>query len=83
MDLAGNVAEWVEDRYATQYPEAEVSDPKGPDAAQATSARVVRGGSYESPIAWLRGAARGAALPSERRPTLGFRCARSQFRNEP
>jgi sulfatase modifying factor 1 len=83
LDLAGNVAEWVEDRYATQYPETEVSDPKGPDAAQATSARVVRGGSYESPIAWLRGAARGAALPSERRPTLGFRCARSQFRSEP
>jgi formylglycine-generating enzyme required for sulfatase activity len=78
LDLAGNVAEWVQDRYATQYPEAEQTDPQGPDAAQATSARVVRGGSYESPMAWLRGAARGAYLPSERRPSLGFRCARSQ-----
>ncbi len=78
LDLAGNVAEWVQDRYATQYPEGEVSDPAGPDAALATSARVVRGGSYESPIAWLRGAARSAALPAERRPSLGFRCARSQ-----
>jgi formylglycine-generating enzyme len=78
LDLAGNVSEWVQDRYATQYPEAEVSDPLGPDAAAATSARVVRGGSYESPLAWLRGAARGAALPTDRRPSLGFRCARSQ-----
>jgi len=78
LDLAGNVAEWVKDRYATQYPDQEQNDPQGPDAVQATSARVVRGGSYESPLAWLRGAARGAYLPSERRPSLGFRCARSQ-----
>ncbi len=78
LDLAGNVAEWVQDRYATQYPDEEVTDPLGPDAAVATSARVVRGGSYESPMAWLRGAARGPALPAERRPTLGFRCARPQ-----
>jgi sulfatase modifying factor 1 len=78
LDLAGNAAEWVQDRYATQYPDAEQIDPQGPDATQASSARVVRGGSYESPMAWLRGAARGAYLPNERRPSLGFRCARSQ-----
>ena len=78
LDLAGNAAEWVQDRYANQYPDAPQSDPQGPDATQATSARVVRGGSYESPMAWLRGAARGAYLPTERRPSLGFRCARSQ-----
>ena len=78
LDLAGNAAEWVQDRYATQYPDAEQVDPQGPDATQATSLRVVRGGSYESPMAWLRGAARGAYLPTERRPSLGFRCARLQ-----
>ncbi len=78
LDLAGNAAEWVQDRYATQYAAEEVSDPAGPDAANATSARVVRGGSYDSPLAWLRGAARGAFLPTERRPSLGFRCARPQ-----
>jgi formylglycine-generating enzyme required for sulfatase activity len=73
----------VFDRYATEYPEQAVSDPTGPDAAQATNARVVRGGSYQSPIAWLRGAARGAFLPNERRPALGFRCARSQHERVP
>ena len=83
LDLAGNAAEWVQDRYATQYPDADQTDPQGPDATQATSARVIRGGSYESPMAWLRGAARGAYLPSERRPSLGFRCARSQGPREP
>ena len=78
LNLAGNAAEWVQDRYATQYPDELALDPQGPDAAVATSARVVRGGSYLSPLAWLRGAARGAFLPGERRPSLGFRCARSQ-----
>jgi sulfatase modifying factor 1 len=83
LDLAGNAAEWVRDRYATQYSDASETDPEGPDAAAATSARVVRGGSYEAPMAWLRGAARGAALPSDRRPSLGFRCARSQRTIQP
>jgi formylglycine-generating enzyme required for sulfatase activity len=78
LDLAGNAAEWLQDRYAPEYPEGAVKDPTGPDAALATSARVVRGGSYESPLAWLRGAARGAFSPNERRPSLGFRCARSR-----
>ena len=78
LDLAGNVSEWVQDRYATQYPEDTVSDPQGPDAASATGARVARGGSFDSPLAWLRGATRFAYLPSERRPSLGFRCARSE-----
>ena len=78
LNLAGNVAEWVQDRYATQYQDRPAFDPQGPDAAVATSARVVRGGSYQSPVAWLRGAARGAFLPSERRPSVGFRCARSR-----
>jgi len=78
LDLAGNAAEWVQDRYATQYADTDQVDPQGPDATQASGARVVRGGSYDSPMAWLRGAARGAYLPTERRPSIGFRCARSQ-----
>jgi sulfatase modifying factor 1 len=77
FDLAGNAAEWVQDRFATEYPTLDATDPSGPDAGLATGARVVRGGSYESALAWLRGAARDAAMPTERRPSIGFRCARS------
>ena len=83
LDLAGNAAEWVHDRYAVQYPDTATTDPTGPDLATATNARVVRGGSYESPLAWLRGSARGALLPSERRPSVGFRCARPQHPEPP
>jgi formylglycine-generating enzyme required for sulfatase activity len=78
LDLAGNVSEWVFDRYATQYSADDAIDPSGPDAANATGARVARGGGYNSPLAWLRGAAREPFRPNERQPSLGFRCARSE-----
>jgi len=83
LDLAGNVSEWVMDRYATQYSDQPAVDPQGPDAASATGARVARGGSFDSPMAWLRGATRFAYLPGERRPSLGFRCARSERGSAP
>ena len=75
-DLAGNVAEWVADRYAPTYEEGDARDPAGPGIG-ASNLRVVRGGSYAHPRFKLRGAARAFAEPSERRSTLGFRCARS------
>jgi formylglycine-generating enzyme required for sulfatase activity len=74
LDLAGNVAEWVEDRYATSYQPGLQTDPRGPKSG---STRVVRGGSYLSAAPWLRGAARQSADPTIRRPFVGFRCARS------
>jgi formylglycine-generating enzyme len=77
LDLAGNVAEWVSDRYAPGYPETTVTDPRGPGSTGATAERVVRGGSYVSAGPWLRGAARDSAEPTSREPHLGFRCARS------
>lgn len=83
LDLAGNVAEWVEDRYAPAYSETDVRDPRGPAPTAAGPARVIRGGSYESGAAWLRGAARAAADPGVRRPTIGFRCARTATRMAP
>lgn len=82
LDLAGNVAEWVMDRYAPTYSEEDLQDPKGPASSTVGPARVVRGGSYESGAAWLRGASRAAADPGVRRPTIGFRCARSAARTE-
>lgn len=76
FDLAGNVAEWVWDRYAPEYSERDLVDPRGPAAGAGSSQRVVRGGSYQSPRPELRGAARDASPPSTRLPTLGFRCVR-------
>jgi len=80
LDLAGNVAEWVSDRYAPGYPEGDAVDPTGPATAAAASERVVRGGHFSSAAPWLRGAARSSAEPSARAPYLGFRCARSAER---
>jgi formylglycine-generating enzyme len=76
FDLAGNVAEWTLDRYTPAYEPGEARDPRGPGIG-GQNLRVVRGGSYSSARFRLRGASRGFAEPTERRSTLGFRCARS------
>jgi len=68
LDLAGNAAEWTSDRYSTRYDLG--PEPNAHDV-------VVRGGSYESSAAYLRGAARTPHDPDERSPLVGFRCARS------
>lgn len=67
QDLAGNVAEWVSDAYAS-YPDA-------PNAMAAGGYRVVRGGSFQEQPASLRGTARWAARPVEKSASVGFRCA--------
>jgi formylglycine-generating enzyme required for sulfatase activity len=80
LDLAGNVAEWVNDTFAPGYSAAAVVDPQGPRAGSrglGVHAKVVRGGNYRSPAPLLRGAARIPAEPSARTPGIGFRCARS------
>jgi len=62
LDLAGNVAEWTADPFSPDYG----SPPSGD--------RAVRGGSFSSSAAFLRGAARIGKSPETREPTLGFRC---------
>lgn len=76
LDLAGNVAEWVDDRYVPNYEDA--TDPSARRNRTGNATRVVRGGSYESGPLALRGASRDEAPPNMRRPSLGFRCAKSR-----
>jgi len=64
-DLAGNVAEWVSERYSN------VEDVAG----ASRTAKAVRGGSYRTGRAWMRGAARQFAEGGERSESVGFRCA--------
>jgi sulfatase modifying factor 1 len=66
LDLAGNVSEWMEDSYSEQL--------GGP---RLVGIRVVRGGDYKTPAAWLRAAARRPEDPTLQSSTVGFRCAKS------
>ena len=73
--MAGNIAEWVQDWFGIDYyvimPD---HNPPGPSAGRY---KIVRGGSWKSEPAMLRAATRNGAVPDQRSPTIGFRCARS------
>lgn len=76
-DLSGNVWEWCWDAYGEHYYHyAPAQDPRGPDA-QPGQKRVVRGGSWFSPVRALRCATRAAERPDWRSSNLGFRLARN------
>jgi iron(II)-dependent oxidoreductase len=73
--LSGNIAEWVHDWFGSDYyPIMPERNPPGPRSARYKS---VRGGSWKSLPVMLRGATRGGALPEERSPNIGFRCAKT------
>jgi len=73
--MAGNVAEWVQDWFGSDYyasmPE---QNPPGPASGRYKS---VRGGSWKSHQVMLRTATRGGSAPDQRTSTIGFRCAKS------
>jgi formylglycine-generating enzyme required for sulfatase activity len=72
-DLAGNLWEWVFDRFGTYV------TPCNDCALIATGAnRVVRGGSFSDDASWLASSNRSYGdLPMSRYVTLGARCARN------
>ncbi|MHB1357672.1 MAG: formylglycine-generating enzyme family protein [Anaerolineae bacterium] len=73
MDMAGNVYEWVNDWYQSDYYGASpISNPQGPTTG---SWRVLRGGDYGTSANNLRSAIRNMNIPDSRGDYLGFRCA--------
>ena len=68
-DMHGNVEEWCLDWYGPYSSKPEVN-PAGPETG---SFRVVRGGSHNTPVNYLRSANRSALMPEDRTLFTGFR----------
>jgi formylglycine-generating enzyme required for sulfatase activity len=76
-DMAGNVAEWVNDYYQSDYYTVlgnSASNPQGPTSSRF---RVSRGGSWFYADDIVRSAARSGEYPTSASASLGFRCSRS------
>jgi formylglycine-generating enzyme required for sulfatase activity len=77
-DLAGNVAEWTSDWYDPgiyMVYQATVPPVMNPTGGMPTSGlKVVRGGSWQSPVADLRAAKRIPHDPNNPLDDIGFRC---------
>ena len=73
MDMAGNVWEWVMDRYGP-YDEAETNNPQGPGTGEY---RVLRGGSWYSNSRSFRSGIRINYSPTVTLSYIGFRCVSS------
>ncbi len=92
LDMAGNVAEWVNDFYdPNYYQQSTTMNPTGPAGRTNLFARVVRGGHWGDSWQALRVSARASLTGpnpnaqmgsdqwyGESAPTVGFRCASSQ-----
>lgn len=68
FDMAGNVAEWVDDEYHN-YPQS-----KAP--SQPPGLRVFRGGGFNLDKEEIKSYVRWAVAPSSQFPYVGFRCAK-------
>ena len=90
LDMAGNVAEWVNDVYSTNYANAVTLNPQG-SLTSSSFYRVVRGGSLGDAEINIRVSKRSSVLGSnlkaptnssaylgEFSPRIGFRCAADQ-----
>jgi formylglycine-generating enzyme required for sulfatase activity len=81
-DMAGNATEWMHDLYQADLGTSAVTNPGGPTSADPIPpcfrpARVLKGGSYISQPAQIRGAWRGYSSESAWAENSGFRCVRT------
>ncbi len=75
FDMSGNLCEWVNDWYASDYYESSPTEnPKGPTTG---TYRANRGGFYKYPAEGLRASLRFHDVPTQFFDGLGFRCAKS------
>lgn len=72
VHMAGNVWEWVADRYAPEYPSEPQTNPAGPETGEM---RVLRGGVWTSMEFALETTNRFYWWPDARSIHIGFRCA--------
>lgn len=79
-DMAGSVWEWVGDWYSIDYYLTTTpNNPIGPsEPPTGTSARVIRGGSWQDTENTIRSTIRGNSDPTLFNAAIGFRCARSE-----
>lgn len=75
FDMHGNVQEWVEDCYATNYELAPIDG--AAVQSDECSRRVYRGGGYADQAPLLRASARRAGTPAQRMNGVGFRVVRT------
>jgi formylglycine-generating enzyme required for sulfatase activity len=74
-DLAGNVAEWVNDWYMPEF--YLFSPKKNPQGPKRRPYKTIRGGNFGSPGQDLEMTLRNASAPNSRVAILGFRCAKT------
>jgi formylglycine-generating enzyme required for sulfatase activity len=75
LDMAGNVWEWVNDWWQSDYYSGSpYSNPPGPTSG---TYKVLRGGGWYSDWYYLRVATRSLNYPDYRSSDIGFRCAAS------